>query len=610
MFIRASSQTDKKTCRQYTTYRLVESYRNQAGKVRQRTLLNLGCHFSIPKEQWKFLADRIEEICAGQASLFEIDNEIEQAACRIAKLVIKKHADLQSQSHPTNHTATGHQTDYQCVDVNSLSHDDSRKIGAEYLGIEAAKQIHLDKILDELGFNQKKINIALGSIIGRLVHPGSELNTHRYLSTQSSLDELLTTDFSNLSLKNLYKISDELLKNKAAIESALYKREKELFNLDEVIALYDITNTYFEGNGNNNDKAQYGRSKEKRSDCPLVSLGLVLDGSGFVKKSNIFPGNISEPKTLSQMLEVLGSDRNTVVIMDAGFATEENIQWLKQANYQFIVVSRKQNLVMPQDCETIVVKEAPNNLVRASLIENKETDEMELYCHSQAKAGKSKAMISKASARFETDLQRLTDGLNKKGCTKKHQKVIEKVGRLKEKHKKVGQFYDVTVIADDDNTFTKEITWSKKADKIEKNESGVYCLRTNKKDFEAKKLWQTYTMLTELEAAFRCLKSALGFRPVYHQKEKRVDGHLFISLLAYHLLHTIRYQLKAANIHDSWETLREILDTHCRITSTLQVEDGRTVKIRKTSSPNANQALIYKGLGLDSHPGKTEKAYF
>ena len=212
MFIRASSQTNKKTRHQYTTYRLVESYRNQSGKVRQRTLLNLGCNFSISKEQWKSLADRIEEICVGQASLFEIDNELEQEARRIAKLVIKKHADLQSQSHTTNNTAIDHQTDYQWVDVNSLSHDDSRKIGAEYLGIEAAKQIHLDKILDELGFNQKKINIALGSIIGRLVHPGSELNTHRYLSTQSSLDELLTTDFSNLSLKNLYKISDEVYK--------------------------------------------------------------------------------------------------------------------------------------------------------------------------------------------------------------------------------------------------------------------------------------------------------------------------------------------------------------------------------------------------------------
>ena len=117
-------------------------------------------------------------------------------------------------------------------------------------------------------------------------------------------------------------------------------------------------------------------------------------------------------------------------------------------------------------------------------------------------------------------------------------------------------------------------------------------------------------MLTDLEAAFRSLKTELGFRPVYHQKEARVDGHLFISILAYHLLHTIRYQLKMHNINDSWQTLRELLETQCRITTTLKLEDGRSVKIRKTSSPDANQEMIYKTLGICSHPGKTGKTFF
>ena len=140
-------------------------------------------------------------------------------------------------------------------------------------------------------------------------------------------------------------------------------------------------------------------------------------------------------------------------------------------------------------------------------------------------------------------------------------------------------------------------------------QKGIYCLRTNRKDLDAETFWRIYTMLTDLESAFRSLKSELGMRPVYHQKEVRVDGHIFISIIAYHLLHTIRYQLKQKGIHDSWQTIRESLQTHCRITSTMQLENGKVLKIRKTSSPDVNQASIYKALDLASHPGKTEKIY-
>jgi len=135
-------------------------------------------------------------------------------------------------------------------------------------------------------------------------------------------------------------------------------------------------------------------------------------------------------------------------------------------------------------------------------------------------------------------------------------------------------------------------------------------LRTNHDDYDEKTLWQTYTLLTEIEAAFRCLKSELGFRPVYHQKEARIDAHLFISIIAYHLLHTIRYQLKLKGIHASWSSLRQLLDTQCRITTTLNLENGKVVKIRKTSAPDLNQLAIYQALGIATHPSKSEKTYF
>src|SRR6185437_14565029 len=247
---------------------------------------------------------------------------------------------------------------------------------------ETVCKLGLPKILETAGFNKKQLNIALATIIGRLIVPGSELSTHRYLTQDSALDEVMGTEFSNLDLKQLYFASDRLLANKEAIENSLYLREKELFALDGVITLFDITNTYFEGHPQHSD-ANKGRSKEKRSDCALISLGLLLDSSGFPKKSKILPGNISEPSTLKDMLADLDSSGGTTVIMDAGIATKENLEYLKAEGYKYIVVRRDSNLVMPEN-DTTIVKDTKNNTVTVSLITGTE-NEVELYCHSTAK---------------------------------------------------------------------------------------------------------------------------------------------------------------------------------------------------------------------------------
>lgn len=228
MYIRASSQKDRKSKQSYTTYRLVESYRNQDNKVRQRTLLNLGCHFAIEKPHWKLLADRIEEICRGQQSLFPLEPLLEKEAHRIAKRVIQQTST--TDKTPAKKVSTP--SDYQTVDIDSMQHQHCRNIGTEHVGYHAAQQLKLAEVLTSIGFNQKQIHIALGSIIGRLIHPGSELSTHRYLTQHSALDEMMGCDFSLLSLKAFYQIADKLQKHKAQIEQALYQREQDLFQLE------------------------------------------------------------------------------------------------------------------------------------------------------------------------------------------------------------------------------------------------------------------------------------------------------------------------------------------------------------------------------------------
>jgi transposase len=590
---------------------LVETYRNAEGKVRQQALLNLGNHFDVPKEQWKLLADRIEEIRQGQQSLLALDTSLEKESQRIAKLLIQKFSRNESSgSSSLKKNSPPPVSDYQTVDVNSLEHQQIRKIGAEHVGYSAAKQLNLEQVLAQSGFNPKQIKVALGSIIGRLVHPGSELNTHRYLTEHSALDELLETDFSNLPLKLLYQISDSLLKYKTVIEEALYCREKDLFQLEEVVTLYDLTNTYFEGKAAGHPKAKRGRSKEKRSDCRLITLGMVLDSSGFPKRSEVFAGNVSEPSTLQKMLEKLTGQNKPTLVMDAGIATKENLKWLNESSYQYIVVSRGKNLTMPEGKEKVLVKESASNTVQVALVKNEMTNEFELYCHSTAKEAKSTQMVSQAMARYEMELKKLAEGLHKKRGTKECKKVLGRLGRLKEKYKKVGYLYEVTVTTDEQKEKVIDLVWTKCEEAIQEKQRGIYCLKTNRTDLDANTFWKIYTMLTDLESAFRSLKSELGLRPIYHQKENRIDGHLFISVLAYHLLHVIRYQLKGQGIHANWQTLRELLSTQCRITTTARLKNGKVLQIRKTSSPDVNQSEIYKALNIATHPGKTEKVYF
>ena len=319
MYIRRTSIKSRKDGSQYYTYRLVESKRTEKG-VRQHTLLNLGADFALPREQWPDLTKRIEGILSGQQSLFDIDREIEQLAQSCAARII---ASYQAVDNSLDN-------DFREVDLDSLEMSRPRSVGAEHVTLEALRLLNLEGKFKDLGFNGPQTAAAIGTIIGRCCMPGSELATHTWLQERSGLGELIDYDFNNLSLYGLYQVSDQLLKKKAAIEEHLYERQRSLFDLQETITLYDLTNTYFEGQSKGNAFAANGHSKEKRSDCPLVTLGLVLDSSGFPRRSHVFKGNVSEPTTLAEMLQNLeGSHVCTgfkpTVVMDAGIATEDNI---------------------------------------------------------------------------------------------------------------------------------------------------------------------------------------------------------------------------------------------------------------------------------------------
>lgn len=602
MSIRRTTIKSRRSGDSYYTYRLVESLRT-GNQVRQRTLLNLGRHFDVPEDQWALFAQRIEDLIRPQKDLvpIELDLELERLAQRYSALVIRAIARLEE-------GATPQVADYQSVDINSLDMARPRSVGIEHGALESIRQIGLDRKLEALGFNGPQRMAAIGTIIARRAAPGSELSSYNWLTEHSGLGELVDFDFETLNLMSFYRVSDQLLKHKEALENFLYSRERDLFEFDEVITLYDLTNTYFEGTANANSNASFGKSKEKRSDCPLVTLALVLDGSGFPKRSEVFAGHVAESKTLAQMIEALkkkDSDSVPTVVLDAGIATEENINWLIKNNYFYIVVSRKRHLEFDEK-KAIIIKEDGDSRIQAQRVVDTDTREVRLYCHSTQREMTDRGISELYARRFENELDKLASGLHKKRTVKRYEKVLERLGRLKQKYARAAQHYEITIERDEESDIATAIHWQR-IKSIDETLPGVYCLRTNQDKWDESVLWRTYTMLTDLEAVFRSLKSELGLRPVFHQKSDRVNGHLFISVLAYHLVHTIRFQLKTSNIQLSWSRLRRELKGQCRVTSELKRADGKTVHIRKATRAEWRQQQIYDALGYSDRPGKTEK---
>lgn len=601
MFIRRSATRNTTTGESYFTYRLVRTER-VGGKVRQITLLNLGREFAVPQENWPVLCLRIEQLISAQDTLLaaKCSERIEAAAQRYAGQLVMRAPTIEG-------TAAAPAPDFREVDVDSVEDRQPRSVGVEHVGLAAMSKLGFVEKLKELGFNGASRAAVIGNVIGRMAKPASELATWKWLQRESGLGELIDVNFQAMSLMRLYRASDALVKHRAGIEDYLFARLRTLFALEETVTLYDLTNTYFEGQCAGNKKAALGRSKEKRSDCPLVTLGLVLDGSGFARRSRLFEGNATEAHTLEKMLRDLGARENALVICDAGIATADNLSWLMGNGYRYLAVSREQHRQFDAHAAT-ALESAGGETIRVHKVLSDDGQEVRMYCHSTGREKKEVAIVGRFVERFEQGLTKLELGLAKPRGEKRFDKIMERIGRLKEKSHGLGQHYQITVQPDESGKKVSSITWCKTPKPGSMlTDPGVYCLRTNELKWDAEKLWRTYIMLTDLEAVFRSLKSELGLRPVYHSKEERTDGHLFISVLAYQFVQFLRAHLKARGIHDSWSTLRETLTIQRRTTTSFRQRDARTLHVRKTSAPEPDLQKIYSVLRLDPKPGGIKK---
>jgi transposase len=610
MYIKKVRKRNPGGQRQYEYLHLVENVRTEQGP-RQRLVLNLGA-LPIEADQYKELANSIEGMLTGQAELFSSDPLIEKQARKAVRRLLERRAHSEEKDHGRTPLAP----EYQTVDVHSLEATEPRSIGPEYVGHCLWRELGFNRALLEAGCAREWLPLIEALVVGRLVEPGSERQSWEWMESRSAIFEL-TGPPVHASLSALYRASDVLFSYKEEIEKHLSRRERDLFSLTERMCFFDLTNTYFEGAVKSNPKAKRGHSKEKRSDCPLLTLALIVDEQGFPKYSQLYPGNQYEAQTLGDIIDALLKAhpelaRDRTVIIDAGIATEENIQLLKDKQFHYICVGRSLLDFSPEDTEDLVVIHHDEQKALQVEVKRYEKDrEVQLLCRSTGRQEKDQAIRTRQERLFTERLHYFREGLTKKGHTKRYAKIVEMIGRLREKYPRASKLFEVEVIpavelSENKSVKAKDIVWRKRKPYEQYSQlDGCYVLRTDREDLTDKAIWETYVMLTRIETAFRALKSSLGLRPNFHQKEDRADAHMFISLLAYHLLNAIEHRLRQYGDHRSWGILRKTLSTHQRLTIEYQEKTqtgSQRHHVRLCSQAEVEHKIIYQRLGLHFVP--------
>ncbi len=597
MFIRRSLYRRAPGGTSYANFRLVRSTR-VGGRVKQITLANLGSGFDLPQQDWPTLCQLVEALAAGQplppraaaASLV-------RRARSIARQIVDFHGLESATDSPV----------LLAVDTDSLQNLRPRSVGVEHAPLWALNQLGLPALLQALGLSRQLQACAVGSIVGRLAGRCSERSTNHWLRSDSALGELLGTPFEAICARQLYRASDALVQNRPSIEKHLFQEALSLFDLRPSVTLYDLTNTYFEGQAKAQPDARRGHSKERRSDCPLLTLALVLDASGFVRRSQVFAGNVGEAKTLQTVLEGLAVPRGAHVVLDRGIATEQNLTWLREQGYCYLAVSREAKRQF-DPAEAAALQTASGDPVLVHKVISEDGQEARLYCYSQQRQKKEQAIEDRRAQSLEQALEQLHAGLSRPRARRKLEAVHKRVGRMVERSKGASQHYKISVEADTAGEKAVAVRWQRQPKAGSRaTHPGVYCLRSNDTSWQAEAMWRAYIGLTDVEAVFRCLKSELGLRPVYHSKPERSEGHLFLTVLAYQAVQLIRRKLKQHGEHSSWTTLRTILATQRRVTTTIQCANGQTLHLRRTTPPEEQLQALYQSLGIAELPGKTSK---
>lgn len=604
MFIRQVKKKNAKEGKIFYQYQLVQASRID-GKVKQNQILYLGSEDELNnKTTRQEVLEQLQAKIFGQTSLH---NEYSNTSEKLAEQYYQKYL-LKYDTLPTDNKIVipkvDSSVDFQSVDIKNLAIDNNKTFGSENLCKQIVERLDLDQCFKKLGFSDDENKLAQVSIISRAIFTVSEYKTAQYLKDNSSLKTLFNINDTNITHHNLYKISDKLYENKTDIDKYLYNKILDIFNIDDSIVIYDLSNTHFEGRKENSKIAKFGRNKQKRNDCKQVVFTGIINSAGFIRHSRIYEGNKADIATVKDMIRDLerhnSNTKDKIIVMDAGFASEDNLKFLDENNYKYICVSRQR--LKAEIIENIKSKHSTEdrlgNKIDLAVFNHVDFSDTWMYVKSEQKRIKEESMTTKLCQRFEEELQSIENALHKKGGTKKVEKVWERIGRCKEKNRNVSGRYNIEV--EQGNSKVTKVIWTKKQTKDKSNSKhGVYFIRTNIDNPTEQMLWDTYNTVREVEASFRCLKSDLQIRPVHHQKDDRIESHIYLTTLAYQLVNSIRHMLKDENLNYSWTNIVRIMNTQSLQDVTLPMKT-KTLKITTSSKPIEKVLSIYKATATNS----------
>ena len=575
MFLRAKVR--KKDGKQHRYFSVVENRRVGENRTVQRTVLYLGEINDSQESIWRKTLQVFDETQQQYTtlSLFPEDREIPAAA-----------------------------SDSIQVKLSEMQLRRPRAFGNCWLGCELWRQLRLEEFWEEkLAEKVQRETVSWAKVlqllvVNRLIDPGSEFRVHRQWFDQSAMAELLQTDFAVAEKDRLYRCLDRLLEHKAALFQHLRERWQDLFQAQFDVLLYDLTSTYIEGEGDAIPKAKYGYSRDQRFDCKQVVIALVITPEGFPLAYEVMEGNTADCTTLRGFLEKIENSygkARRVWVMDRGIPTEEVLEEMRTSDREiFYLVGTPRSKVRQYERKWL---DLPWQKVRESVEVKLFTEGSELYvlAKSEGRREKERAMRRKKLARLLRQLRAM------QRHSPRRDQLLLRIGAARKEAGGAFRFLHLQLPGEGQAVTRQNFQFRIDRPKLKAAElqDGHYLLRSNLVGEDPAVLWERYIQLTQIEAAFKAMKSELGIRPLYHQLGHRIEAHILVAFLAYCLLITLKNRLQALAPGLTPKAVLEKLATIQMLDVWLPTTDGRWLVMPRFTQPETDQAILLHKLKLE-----------
>lgn len=620
MFIRKVDRFYRKqdgTVAAYDYYYLTKSYRDAKGKKHNRCVLGMGRLEDFTKRERDELADMLTVMIEkGDYIMHENSKVYDKAMELYAEYRESKYAQengplLIAEAERKKREAM---RDAITIKISSLTQHEARTIGCENLCHSTLRMLKIREYLTMRGWERFDIDIALMQIIARAIYPYSELKTVRYLRENTALAEIFKIPMQKITKDVLYNSALRLWEEHRGLEDWLHERVCNIFNIEEKVLLFDITNTYFEGKYDKSGICQYGRSKEKRSDCKIVVLAAVVNTEGLLVRTSIYEGNRHDSITLEEVVGSVSNDLvsnvRRIVVMDAGFYSAANVKWLTGHGFDYItVLPSAETRFTPSSDKVVQHKDCREQEIRLQLgtVTIDDAVKKALLVDSDAKALKERSMYEQACRRYEEGLEAIKAGIEKKGGTKKRDAVNNRLGKLDQKYGAIRKSYTVefTYEGKGKKEIATAMAWKRndgKTGEVQKFH-GKYVLLTSLDESDELNIWKFYNVIRTVEETFHVLKTDLDIRPVYHKSDDGIKAHLNLAVLAYWLVSVTKHRLKIKGYGNvRWDEIMRITSTQVIVTAQMKTTDGGTVKVRQSTEAEDKLSAIYSLLDINPHP--------